>query len=435
MGPHTENGATSRRTGRRSARDWAADIGAFLFAGCFLVLSTDAVAIDPGTSQTALFLDQLRGGLACAALFGRRRWPVQLAVALLLAEPFSHFVTGPILVALFTVAVHRPPRVTGYVAALGFAPVPFLLAGVGLVDDPDTNSAVTYFVLLAGAVGWGLYVRSRRQLLVSLHERATRAAADARREAREDVAREMHDVLAHRLSLLSVHAGALEFNPGGDPAQLGRAAGVVRDSAHQALQDLREIIGVLRAPEHTGRPQPVLGDVAQLVEESRRAGARITLDLDVAGGPAEVPAAAGRTAYRIVQEGLTNARKHGPGPHAPVAVTVRGAAGGSVTVEVRNPGVPEGPPAEVPGAGQGLIGLAERTALAGGTLEHGWEGGEFRLRATLPWPAPGTAPALVPAHGSAAFAQGPAGRAGEPTKGPVREGSARAGAAEGAGTR
>ncbi|WP_307808321.1 sensor histidine kinase [Streptomyces oryzae] len=379
------------------------DIGAFLFAGSFLVLSADSVVIDPGTSQTALFLDQLAGGLACAALFARRRLPVPLAVVLLLAEPFSHFITGPILVALFTVAVDRPPRATAYVSALAFAPVPVFLAGGPAADDPRTSSALTYFALLAGAIGWGLYVRSRRQLVASLRERAVRAAAEARREAREDIAREMHDVLAHRLSLLSVHAGALEFNPGGAPDQVGRAAAVIRESAHQALDDLREVIGVLRAPEDGNRPQPVLADVEQLAAESRQAGARVTLDMEVTGGPEGSPAITGRTAYRIVQEGLTNARKHGAGPDTPVLVTVRGASGQGLTVEIRNPAQREGAqrdgaqregaqwgrvsaPSAIPGAGQGLIGLTERTLLAGGTLEHGWDGPDFRLYATLPWP-------------------------------------------------
>ncbi len=98
-------------------------------------------------------------------------------------------------------------------------------------------------------------VRSRRQLVVTLRERARRAEAEAelraeqaQRLAREAIAREMHDVLAHRLTLLSVHAGALEFRPDAPAAEVGRAAGVIRDSAHEALQDLREIIGVLRGP-------------------------------------------------------------------------------------------------------------------------------------------------------------------------------------------
>ncbi|WP_431981948.1 sensor histidine kinase [Streptomyces qinglanensis] len=384
-----ESGAASRT--RRGARDRVVDTGAFLFAGCFLVLTADSVVIDPGTSETALFLDRLTGALACTALFLRRWQPVALAVGLLLLEPFSHFATGPILVALFTVAVDRPPRVTGYVACVAFAPVPFLLASGPAADDPRTTSAATYFALVAGSIGWGLYVRSRRQLVLSLRERAARAAAESRREAREDIAREMHDVLGHRLSLLSVHAGALEFNPGATPQQVGQAAAVIRDSAHRALEDLRDVIGVLRAPEDGDRPQPVLADVGDLADEARRAGASVVLDVAVVGGPGSAPAVAGRTAYRIVQEGLTNARKHGAHPTAPVSVTVRGASGAGLTVEIRNPVRHDGAARDlagprVPGAGQGLIGLAERTLLAGGTLEHGRDGADYRLHATLPWP-------------------------------------------------
>lgn len=378
----------------RTARKRLADTAAFLFAALFLLATSDTVPLAPGASETAVTAERAAGVAACFALFLRRRWPVQLALLLLVSGKFGHFMTGPCLVALFTVAASRPPRVTGWVAAVGLAPLPFFLAGGPPPGDPRTSSALTYFALVAGALGWGSYVRSRRQLVVSLRQRAAHAAVDARREAREDIAREMHDVLAHRLSLLSVHAGALEFNPGGNPQQVGRAAGVIRESAHEALQDLREIIGVLRAPENPDRPQPVLADLEHLVEEARGAGARVTFDRELAGPQDAVPALTGRTAYRIVQEGLTNARKHGPGPDAPVTVSVRGAPGDGLRVEVRNPGKPatphkdeEGRPA-VPGAGQGLIGLAERAHLAGGRLEHGWHENEFRLRARLPWPPP-----------------------------------------------
>lgn len=373
--------------GPRTPREWAADLAAFAFAALFALLTADEVVIDPGTSGTALFWDQTAGGLACATVFLRRRWPVPLALALLVAGKFSHFVTGACLVALFTVAAHRPPRVTAWVSAAALAPVPFFLAAGPAADDPRTASSLTYFALVVGALGWGSYVRSRRQLIVSLREKAGRAAADARREAREDIAREMHDVLAHRLSLLSVHAGALEFNPGGDPAAVERAAGVIRQSAHQALQDLREIIGVLRAPEAQAHPQPVLADVDRLLAEVREAGTPLEAEVELAGGAGAVPAVAGRTAYRIVQEGLTNARKHGAGPDAPVSVRVRGAPGDGLTVQVRNP-LRREPGPGIPGAGQGLIGLAERTELAGGRLEHGPQEGRFRLYAWLPWPGP-----------------------------------------------
>ncbi|GAA2071678.1 histidine kinase [Streptomyces albiaxialis] len=382
--------STGEGRDRRTRREWAADIGAFLFAACFLVLTSDRVVIGAELSERALLLEQVAGAGACAALFLRRRWPVQLAVVLLVLGPVGHFFTGACLVALFTAVSRRGPRVAKWLAVMALAPVLLFLADGPESGDPRTESALTYFTLLACAIGWGLYVRARR---TASSERAERAAAEARREAREDIAREMHDVLAHRLSLLSVHAGALEFNPSGDPVQVRRTAGVIRESAHQALEDLREIIGVLRSPEETDRPQPVLADLEHLVAESRDGGLRVTVREEVADAEA-APPVAGRTVYRVVQEGLTNVRKHAP--DAPVTLTVRGARGEGLSVELRNPAGPGGGPggsggsggsgAGIPGAGQGLIGLAERASLAGGRLEHGWDGDGFRLYAWLPWP-------------------------------------------------
>ncbi|MGW7354583.1 sensor histidine kinase [Streptomyces sp. NPDC054784] len=379
---------------RRTPREWFADISLCLCAAGFSVLTFDSV-VPHGQSPAVLLADQLAGGLACAALFLRRRWPVHLAVALLVAGTVSHFITGPALVALFTVATCRPPRVTARLAVLAFAPFPVFLAQGPDLGRPATASAITYFALVAATFGWGLYVRSRRELVRSLHARAEQAADEARRQAREDIAREMHDVLAHRLSLLSVHAGALEFNPGAPEAEVRRAAGVIRDSAHQALEDMREIIGVLRGEGDGGRPQPVLADLTRLADESRAAGARVTLDQRVAR-PDDVPALTGRTAYRVAQEGLTNARKHAP--DAEVTVTVSGGPREGLTVELRNAAPPapaaardtdagSGLPGGIPGGGQGLIGLAERTRLVGGELEHGRTGADFTLRAWLPWRA------------------------------------------------
>lgn len=403
---------------RRTAGDWIADLTLFLFAASFAVLTADAVLLGSRPPPGLLLADQATGALACAALFLRRRWPVQLAVALLVAGTFSHFVTGATIVAVFTVAAGRTLRTTAWVAAVAFAPVPLFLARGVELEDPATVSGITYFALLTGSIGWGLYVRSRRQLVESLRERADRAQAEAKRQAREDIAREMHDVLAHRLSLLSVHAGALRFNPNAGEEEIRRTAGVIRDSAHEALQDLREIIGVLRTSSAEGsRPQPGLADLPPLAEESRTAGMRVTLDVEVAGGGPDggesesgggrgaAPAAVGRTAYRIVQEGLTNARKHAP--DSPVTVRLDGGPGQGLTVRMSNPVPPEtdvalrefaadadpgGP--SVPGAGQGLTGLAERARLIGGRLEHGRSDGEFRLLAWLPWAARhGTTPA------------------------------------------
>ncbi|KOV66008.1 histidine kinase [Streptomyces sp. AS58] len=385
-----DTGRPDRRP-RRTARDWLVDFSLFLLAAGIGVAGADTVAGDPGTPEVLAAADQLLGALACAALWLRRRWPVGLAVALTAVGFVSVTAGGAGLVALFTVAVHRPFRYVAWIGAAGLAFVPVLY---WLRPDPDlpyAASVVLSALFTVCAAGCGMLVRSKRQLVLSLRDRARRAETEARLRAeqaqqlaREAIAREMHDVLAHRLTLLSVHAGALEFRPDAPREEVARAAGVIRESAHEALQDLREIIGVLRAgePDEAGRPQPTLAALDALVAESREAGTKVTLALRVTD-PAAVPASVGRTAYRIVQEGLTNARKHAPGTE--VAVTVAGAAGEGLTVGVRNR-APEGEVPHVPGSGQGLIGLTERATLAGGRLEHGHrDDGGFEVRAWLPW--------------------------------------------------
>ncbi|WP_312870209.1 sensor histidine kinase [Streptomyces himalayensis] len=161
-----------------------------------------------------------------------------------------------------------------------------------------------------------------------------------------------------------------------------------------ALVDLREVIGVLRAgPEEGERPQPELADIPGLVAEARAAGGSIELT-GPPDGPAPPPMVE-RTAYRIVQEALTNARKHAPS--APVTVRVTGGPADGLTVEVRNALPPDaGPPPHAGGSergGQGLIGLAERARLAGGELDAGPVDGKFRVHTWLPWPAADTASA------------------------------------------
>ncbi|MFJ1719068.1 sensor histidine kinase [Streptomyces sp. NPDC088244] len=382
-----------RGRSRRTVRDWVVDLTAFLCAAGIGMLAAAAIEADRSTPDGILAADIAIGALACCALWVRRRWPVGVAVALVLVAAIEPVSAGAMLVALFGVAVHRPFRPVAAVGALALALAP---VQPYLRPDPDTSfigATVIGVLLPLLVISWGMVVRSRRQLVVTLRERARRAeteaalrAEQAQRLAREAIAREMHDVLAHRLTLLSVHAGALEFRPDAPTAEVARAAGVIRDSAHEALQDLREIIGVLRSPgESDGdRPQPTLASLDELIAESRLAGMKVTLDNRV-GDPATAPAATGRTVYRIAQEGLTNARKHAPG--AEVTVTVTGAPGQGLIVEVRNP-APTRPFEQVPGSGQGLIGLTERATLAGGGLDHGpLPDGGFRVRATLPWPA------------------------------------------------
>ncbi|GAA3138250.1 histidine kinase [Planomonospora alba] len=363
----------------------------FLLAVAFGLLVYDERVKALSIPMWLFHLDQAIAALGCAAIWLRRRRPVELAVALIVLSAFSELIAGPMLLMLFVVAVHRPPRTTAAVFALSM-----VASVVFAVVRSDTGSPLMLLLvgvpLQAAAVGWGLFVHHRRRLVLSLRERAVRAETEARLRAeqaryyaRQEIAREIHDVLGHRLSLLSVHAGALEFNPGAPAEDIAHAAKVIRESAHQALQDLREVVGVLRAP--VGElPQPTLADLPQLAEESRRAGERVELLEETAGA---VPDGVGRTAYRIVQEGLTNVRKHAPG--AEVRIRVAGEPGAGLAVEVRNTAPAAVPvPASVPsaGAGQGLTGLSERVALVEGRLEYGPEAqGGWRLAAWLPWPS------------------------------------------------
>jgi signal transduction histidine kinase len=378
---------------KRTTRDWIVDFTCFAVAIVFGFL-VFAEAMDQ-MSDDQQFFDLVGGFIASLALWWRRRWPVGVALFVAAFNVYSSSSAIAGAIALFTVAVHRRAAIAFALAGLTLATVPVFLA-INPDDEAPYWVNIAIAVLASGAVvAWGMLVRARRQLVLSLRERAERAEAEqqlrveqARQHERARIAREMHDVLAHRISLLSLHAGALEFRPDAPPAEVARAAGVIRASAHEALEDLRTVIGVLREgaeADDAERPQPTLADLPALIDESRAAGMQVRYDWRLPD-PAAVPAAAGRSAYRIVQEGLTNARKHAHG--SAVAVTVGGAAGEGLTIEVRNR-LPVGvAAAAIPGTGTGIVGLAERVDLAGGRLEHGrTDDGDFRLWAWLPWPA------------------------------------------------
>ncbi|WP_405590317.1 sensor histidine kinase [Streptomyces sp. NBC_01190] len=325
---------------------------------------------------------------ATGMLWWRRRWPTAVAVVAAAAASVTPAVV-PLVVALFTVAVLKPPRTILTVGLLALLPIPVYFLMHPSVSGGPIAGAVIVAVLIAAAVGWGLFVRSLNERTERAEAEAVLRAQRAQQQAREDIAREMHDVLAHRLSLLSVHAGALEFNSNASAAETARAAAVIRESAHQALEDLQVVLHVLRSPaedstgDGTRPPQTGLSEVPDLVEESQSAGMRVDLDIRCAepGGPTGL---AGLTAYRIVQEGLTNARKHAHG--SPVRITVEGGPGAGLSLELTNPAAGGTTRDGIPGAGQGLIGLAERVTLAGGRLSHGRTTTGYVLRAWLPWP-------------------------------------------------
>ncbi|SOD64617.1 Signal transduction histidine kinase [Streptomyces zhaozhouensis] len=387
----------------RATRDRLADGGLFVLTVAVgvavTVLRRDIAPTEP---RWVMDLDAVAGVFGALALWWRRRAPLVLGVVLIASTAVFETTSAAALAVLFTVAVHRTARET-----LPLAVASVLAHGVYQVLRPNPLLSAWMFLtwivtVHVAVVGWGLLVRSHRRLIAALRARARAAETEARlrteharHEAREALAREMHDVLGHRLSLLTVNAGALAYHREATAEETRRAAELIRENAHRALRDLREVIAVLRAPEGDV-PLPEATDIAELVEEADRAGAVVRLrdEAGVSTGAHPVPTAVGRTLYRFVQEGLTNARKHAPTATVDVTITAEpgtaepGTAepGTGLSAEVVN-GRPPGRPATAPpGAGAGLLGLAERVALVGGDLRHGpTGGGGWRLAVRLPW--------------------------------------------------
>ncbi|WP_067971580.1 sensor histidine kinase [Nocardiopsis trehalosi] len=343
-----------------------------------------------------LWADAAVGAAACLSVPLLLRRPAGTGLALTAAAALSGAATPAASLGALLTARRHPLPAAAALAAAGIA----AHAAQGL---PHPTGGITYgwWLLLVTAgygalVGWGALDRTRHALIASLCERADRAeaeqgrrVAEARALERTRLAREMHDVLAHRLSLLATYAGALEYRPDAPPERLARAAGVVRAGVHEALEELRDVIAVLRDDDTPDgataahRPPPVLADLPDLVGQARAAGQRVDLDTALPATAAPPPGS-GRAAYRVVQEALTNARKHAPG--RPVRVAVAGGPGTGLDVDVRNPPPAPAAPAPPPGAGTGLIGLTERVRLAGGRLDHRLGADGFHLHARLPWP-------------------------------------------------
>lgn len=334
---------------------------------------------------------------AALALLVRRRWPVAVLVVTLLGIYVGYIWFAP-LIALYTVASRRAGTgwaVAGAVALATAHYVPYPLDGFApSFGRQDVLDVLDSCAQGAAPAVFGRWTRTRRQL----HERVQELTATRHREAellaeravtveRARLAREMHDVVAHQVSLISVQAGALRATCRDDGSR--DLAETVRELAVKTLTELRHMVGALRSGSGTGTgtaPQPRLVDLPVLTRES---GLDVTLDLDPElESPAALPEAVERAAYRTVQEALTNVRKHAPGAVVRVAVRLGGAggAGRQLAVEVRN-----GPPAAAPEpqgypeGGHGLLGLRERALLLGGACHAGpTEDDGFLLSASFP---------------------------------------------------
>ncbi|TWG97396.1 signal transduction histidine kinase [Nocardioides sp. J9] len=345
--------------------------------------------------------DLALGVLALAVVWWRRRWPLAVALATTAMLPLSSLAAGASTLAAVSLATRRRWWQVAVVAVA-------TLAGDWLYyqlqpvtsSDPGWLVASVSVAAVAATMAWGMFIGSRRELLWTLRQRAETAEAErdlrasqARTNERARIAREMHDVLAHRISQISMHAGALTFREDLSADEMRSSLTVIQTKAHEALSDLREVLGVLRDEEAdvpATVPQPTYADIGELVAEARAAGATIEYD-DGLVAHEPPPAAVGRTAYRIVQEGITNATKHAPA--ATLHVHVGGSPDTGVDIVLRN-ALGFGP-TRTPGAGLGLVGLTERAELRGGWLAHGVEGTSpgngrpesFVLRAWLPWSA------------------------------------------------
>ncbi|MGH3238761.1 MAG: sensor histidine kinase [Spirillospora sp.] len=332
---------------------------------------------------------------ACSVILGlavvvRRVYPVGLTLAGLVFGGITGAGAFSSIVILYSLAAYTASRRTVLtIAALGYAS--------SLAFPPPTArmesfpvQATTGVAFIAAPVLLGLYMGARKQLVVSLQERASRLereqhllAERARGEERTRIAREMHDVVANRISVMVVHAGALRAIAVRDPNRAVETAGVIGDMGRQALEELRHVIGVLRQGEEALPQEAVtLAHVRELVGQSGAAGLRV--DLAIRGDERPMPAAVGRTVYRLVQEALTNVHKHAGAADTRVGLDLQPEA---IEVEIANDPPTADPEHRLPSGGNGLVGLRERVTALGGSFEAGPRQGGYAVRARIPLPA------------------------------------------------
>ena len=317
----------------------------------------------------------------------RERRALWFGVGTIACGGLSGMALVPAGVALVSLAGRRRPAwIAAGVGALALAAV----LDITIAGDPGLawwEYAIAVVLVAAVLVLVGLQRGGRRELMASLRReaesarRASEAVEQQTREAeRTRIAREMHDTVSHRLALVALHAGALEYRDDLSPDQVRDAAGVIRAGVQEAQDELRSTLRVLRSDGADARPAPTVADLAALADDVRAAGTPVELTLALPEDATPADHLAGHV-HRVVQESLTNAVKHAPG--LPVRVVVEGEVGDGVRVEVRNPL----PPRRVDAAGSrlGLIGLRERMDLVGGTFAAGPQGSEFVVRAWVPW--------------------------------------------------
>ncbi len=371
------------------------------------IASTSYASGRHGTAAGAMAVS----AVMCVAIALRRRWPEKmlllaaatgLAQLVLDVEPVA--ADFAMLVIVYTVAATGARWASRFALVSGLSAA--TLAQIRWPQEGTSSAglvAIAVFQTVPFALAWvlGDSMRTRRAYFAQLEERAARLEKEREAQAkvavaaeRARIARELHDVVAHNVSVMVVQADGAAYVLDSAPDQAKKALETISSTGRQALAEMRRLLGVLRTGEHKEAgeyvPQPDVEQIDDLVEQCRTSG--LPVDFKVEGTPRPLPSGVELTAYRIVQEALTNTRKHG-GPNTGASVRlVYFDDGLGLLVEDDGKGAPHELYEEggADGQGHGLIGMRERVGMVGGTLDAGPRpGGGFRISALLP---------LKPAH-------------------------------------
>ena len=399
----------------RVRRRWSGDprvVVDVIVAVVVAVLSVLDLAAADDASRGQRPTDALAYALVITAsldLFWRRRAPVAVlayvtaALVVIYLREYGAFVSVLGLPALYAVAAHEEHRRRAWWAMVASCVVLLLAASVSLLDTDDgfdVLTALSMMAFLAAAIAAGVIIRNRERIFVDTERRAAAAEADRVAAAeravvreRNRIAREMHDVVAHSMSVISVQAAAGREIVHADPDKAATVFATIEGVGRESLAELRRMLGVLRETDDRGAaltPQPGIADIATLVAQSADGG--VTTDLVIEGPERSLAPGLELAAYRVVQEALTNVRKHA-GPSTAAAVRIAYGTG-ELTVEVTDDGQGAVTALVAGGAGHGLIGMRERVEIYGGTFSAGARpGGGYGVVAVLPIGSSGTADA------------------------------------------
>ncbi|MDX6564952.1 MAG: hypothetical protein QOE10_614 [Gaiellales bacterium] len=380
-----------------SSRAWLARLTTATVADAALALTLFAagqaetwLSFGTGLGHGSDVVTAALGAVMTLPLAFRRRYPVVVALLVSLPTPVVGLFTGlhllffggllPLLVVAYTLAARAvPPR------SLALLALPLAMLVAVELEVPEfrkIGEIVFDWLWFAVTIGIGLVVRSRSLLATRSESRAERLETEREavlREERARIARELHDVIAHSVSVIVVQAGAAEQIVEEDPEQARLALHAIRATASDALGEMRRLLGILRAAgdELSLAPQPSVAELEPLLAQARAGG--LAVELRVEGTPRLLAPGIDLAAYRIVQEALTNTRKHARASRATVALRY---ASAMLEIDIRDDGTDSAPDGQ---DGHGLVGMRERVGLYNGALEVGrGDGGGFVVRAVLP---------------------------------------------------